>query len=126
MKINEIRYDVLQSALRVFTWEKNFEIYTMSTDVFTRHDPDVYGVNWSATGTQNAETTRAFAESLIKATEIVDKLNGLQLKRVWDKMDEYITTKEVYDYDIQMLAKALEAGDYKVIEDYLMRGAVED
>ena len=126
MKINEDRYDILQAAIRLYTYEKDFDIYTLNTDIFTRHDPAVYGVNWSATGTQNAETTRAFAESLIKATEIVDKLNEMQIKRVWDTEDKYIKTKEEYEYSRNMLVKAFETGNYVLLWDFVVAGSVED
>ena len=126
MKINEIRYDVLRSALNVFSREKHFEIYAMNDIPFGEKKPYIFGVNWSATGTQDAETTRAFAKSLLKATEIVDKLDGLKLERVWDAKDEFIKTKEAYQYSVQTLAKAIEAGEYKLVEDFLIAGVVED
>ena len=126
MKINEIRYDVLCSALNVFCWEKNFKIYAMNGNPFRKKKPYIFGVNWSATGTQDAETTRAFAKSLLKATEIVDKLDELKLELVWDAEDEFIKTKEAYQYSVQTLAKAIEAGEYKLLEDFLIAGVVED
>lgn len=101
-KINAVRVNVLEAAVRVATYDKDFDIYEMPK--YEVEQPKVYGINWSATGTQDVATTISFANDLVKAAKLVNALNEASFEKVWDTKDEVINTREAYEEAVASLA----------------------
>ena len=54
----------------------------------------IFGVNWSACGTQNIEEAKKFAEKINKACKIVEKLNAMQINVNYEAEEK--TDREAY------------------------------
>lgn len=93
--INRRVYHILTEALRESCDGKHMSIYSVSGD--DGDSPLVFGVNWSAMGTQSTDFTKEFASNLVQATKIAQSLNELNLTLDWledvklkdDKKDEW-------------------------------------
>lgn len=77
--INKLQRDALDMAMQGVAAELGVNIYTLRDSFFERDKAMEYGVNWSAQGTQDAETTLAYAQKLTKAAEICKVLNSLEM-----------------------------------------------
>ena len=76
--INRLQRAALDEAVQRVSSRVGASIFTMWQG-FHNNAPMQYGVNWSCWGTQDAETTEQFAQSLIQAARIAKMLTDLEL-----------------------------------------------
>lgn len=90
MRINSGERYAINRALNKIGFELGVDIYVMKEDWDI---PAVFGVNWSAQGTQSTETAKDYAMKIVKAAEIADMLTGMKM---------------VTDYTLQMKRKDID------------------
>ena len=91
MKISNRFYNTIMRASKELTGDYvSIEEMNWNTEA-----PMEFGINWGCYGTVDIATAKDFATKLAKATEIVNFLNGLQLRIDWDSKGENLT-KENY------------------------------
>ena len=109
MKIYRAKYDALMKALSWHFWNDGINVYETNHRGWRKPEPMVFGVNWSAKGTQDPETTRKYADRLVRAAEICEGLNGLELEVVYEQ-DPTLQTEDDYSETVEKMVKALEGG----------------
>lgn len=77
MRISTDTKAMLDYALQIYARETDIKI-TESLS-FDQEKPTEWKVNWCSMGPQTAEDARQYAVAIIRATEIAEDLNGLQI-----------------------------------------------
>ena len=117
MKTTDYRYDAMMTAIRKWSWKKDFEIFSLST---YGNEPMRFGVNWSAIGTVDAEDTRAFIENLEEAADVAEFLTDLKITVEYVDNDPKLPSREDFDSAVNFMAFAFEEGAYRtVLESFL-------
>lgn len=102
-RISRTEFNVIQTAFRVrFDYFENKDIHFNIYDVNSIFDEHIeFGINWAAIGTVSPEETAKFANSLLEASKVVERVNSLNLILDLD-LESEIKTKEQFEAAVKM------------------------
>lgn len=119
MKINTRRKHILNRAVEFVlnSYNSHVSIYDMSCGFGAMR----FGVNWGAIGTVDAQTTREFAEKLIRAAEIAEELNKFELEEVYES-DKAIEDRDAFMRAVKNVVKCIEANQWETVRYFVELG----
>ena len=81
MLLNRLQWDTFSYAVQLVCRDLDINIYTLNDRYESRKNQESlkYGVNWGAFGTQDADTTLAFAAKLQEAAQIAQMLTSMEI-----------------------------------------------
>lgn len=121
-KVYHERMEALEVAIRCVA-DGGVSVYELTHE---RGKPSVWGVNWSAMGTQPVEMVEAQIEFMRMAADIANTLNRLEVMFIYGKDDEDcdpdFETYEDFQNEIEKIKEQLKNGKYRYVDEFLLRG----
>lgn len=124
MKVNDVRYDVLGTALRKMFFRKAVDV----TNIYaSSREPMRFGINWAACGTKTVDEADVFARELRKAMEIAEYLTSLEMVIKYledDEEDKFIKTGNDFQSATESMMSCLE--DFNEFDKQVIKAFLEN
>ena len=90
-KINAYRYSMVRSAIMTLMGEYGCTHVSVEETSPAFETKKVFGVHWSAPGTQSVQDANLWLRAVTKAAQIAEMLNLMELEVDFDKQEKVIT-----------------------------------